>query len=60
MIVCTIVLIVFILFTLRQFTIGRFLFAALSAIVSVVLFAVLTVLRRQLRIMKIMNSKDFD
>ncbi len=60
MILCTIALIVFIFFTLRQFMIGRFLFAAISAVVSIVLFAVLTVLRRQLRIMKIMNTEDFD
>ena len=32
----------------------------IGAVASVVLFAVLTVLRRQLRIMKIMNTEDFE
>mgnify|MGYP000317526138 CR=1 FL=1 len=60
MILCSIALVVFILFTLRQFMIGGFIFAAISAVASIILFAILTVLRRQLRIMKIMNTEDFE
>ena len=60
MILCSIALVLFILLTLWQFMIGGFLFAGIGAVVSVVLFAVLTVLRRQLRIMKIMNTEDFE
>ena len=60
MILCSIALVLFILLTLWQFMIGGFLFAGIGAVASVVLFAVLTVLRRQLRIMKIMNTEDFE
>ena len=39
---------------------GGFIFATVGVVASVVLFAILTVLRRQLRIMKIMNTEDFE
>ena len=55
MTLCSIALVVFIFLTLWKFMTGGFIFAA-----SVVLFAILTVLRRQLRIMKIMNTEDFE
>ncbi|WP_417012717.1 hypothetical protein [Alistipes sp.] len=60
MILCSIALVAFVVFTLWQFSIGSFLFAGIGAVASVVLFAILTVMRRQLRIMKIMNTEDFD
>jgi len=60
MVLCTVALVAAIFFTLRQFMIGGFVFAAVGAVASVVFFAVLTVLRRQLRIMKIMDTEDFD
>ena len=46
-------------YDLRRKT-GGFIFAAVGVVASVVLFAILTVLRRQLRIMKIMNTEDFE
>ena len=55
MTLCSIALVVFIFLTL-----WKFIFAAVGAVASVVLFAILTVLRRQLRIMKIMNTEDFE
>lgn len=60
MILCAIALVAFVVFTLWQFTLGRFLFAGIGAAASVILFAMLTVMRRQLRIMKIMNTEDYD
>ena len=60
MTLCSIALVVFIFLTLRKFMPGGFIFAAVGAVASVVLFAILTVLRRQLRIMKIMNTEDFE
>ena len=60
MTLCSIALVVFIFLTLWKFMTGGFIFAAVGAVASVVLFAILTVLRRQLRIMKIMNTEDFE
>ena len=60
MTLCSIALVVFIFLTLWKFMTGRFIFAAVGVVASVVLFAILTVLRRQLRIMKIMNTEDFE
>ena len=56
MTLCSIALVVFIFLTLWKFMTGGFI----GAVASVVLFAILTVLRRQLRIMKIMNTEDFE
>ena len=60
MTLCSIALVVFIFLTLWKFMTGGFIFAAVGAVASVVLFAILTVLRRQLRIMKIMNTEDVE
>ena len=60
MTLCSIALVVFIFLTLWKFMTGGFIYAAVGAVASVVLFAILTVLRRQLRIMKIMNTEDFE
>ena len=60
MTLCSIALVVFIFLTLWKFMTDGFIFAAVGAVASVVLFAILTVLRRQLRIMKIMNTEDFE
>ena len=60
MTLCSIALVVFIFLTLWKFMTGGFICAAVGAVASVVLFAILTVLRRQLRIMKIMNTEDFE
>ena len=60
MTLCSIALVVFIFLTLWKFMTGGFIFAAVGAVASVVLFDILTVLRRQLRIMKIMNTEDFE
>ncbi len=57
MTLCSIALVVFIFLTLWKFMTGGFIFAAVGAVASVVLFAILTVLRRQLRIMKIMTPE---
>jgi hypothetical protein len=60
MVACLIALVVSVIFTLENFMHGDFIFAGVGAVVAIVLFAVLTVLRRQYRIAKIMSANDFD